>query len=250
MNNFLLTTIAGLVVVGTLWFVIRILIKGFKGTLHGDCERGDIEGVKRHLADGADVNEKKNDTVEGMIVFKSLTPLHFATREGHNEIAELLISRGADLNSKDESGWTPLHWASRTGHKEVTELLISKGADVNAKDENGSNPLHQAAMSCGDNYEKIIELLIANGADVNAKYEEPEYEKGKTSLHYAAMDGSKKNVELLIANGANVNSLNDEKKTPLDMLSSEELIGETAETAIFLRKHGGKTGEELKSEGK
>ena len=105
-------------------------------------------------------------------------------------------------------------------------------------------------MSCGDNYEKIVELLIANGADVNAKYEEAEYEKGKTPLHYAAREGNKEIAELLIANGANVNSLNDEKKTPLDMLSSEELVGETAETAIFLRKQGGKTGEELKAEGK
>ena len=33
------------------------------------------------------------------------------------------------------------------------------------------------------------------------------------------------------------------------MLSSEELVGETAETTIFLRKHGGKTGEELKAVG-
>ena len=33
------------------------------------------------------------------------------------------------------------------------------------------------------------------------------------------------------------------------MLSSEELVGETAETTIFLRKQGGKTGEELKAVG-
>ena len=46
-------------------------------------------------------------------------------------------------------------------------------------------------MSCGDNYEKIVELLIANGADVNAKYEEAEYEKCKTPLHYAAREGNK-----------------------------------------------------------
>ena len=44
--------------------------------------------------------------------------------------------------------------------------------------------------------------------------------------------------------------MNDDKETPLDFLSCDELKGVTAEIAILLRKHGGKTGEELKAEGK
>ena len=46
-----------------------------------------------------------------------------------------------------------------------------------------------------------------------------------------------------------LNSINEDGKTPLDFLSSEELEGVTAEIAILLRKHGGKTAEELKTEG-
>ena len=34
-------------------------------------------------------------------------------------------------------------------------------------------------------------------------------------------------------------------ETPLDLLSSNELKGWAAKTAVLLRKHGGKTGEEL-----
>ena len=114
---------------------------------------------------------------------------------------------------------------------------------MNARSEYQSTPLHQAVMR-RYNYEKTVELLIANGADVNAKED-----GGWTPLHYAAEFGRKEVAELLIANDADVNAKGDEKKTPLDMLSSEELVGETAETAIFLRKHGGKTGEELKAAG-
>lgn len=35
-----------------------------------------------------------------------------------------------------------------TAHKEVVELLINKGADVNSKSENGCAPLHLVAIFC------------------------------------------------------------------------------------------------------
>ncbi len=98
----------------------------------------------------------------------------------------------------------------------------------------------QIAALVGSN--EIVELLITKGADVNAKEEE----EGWTPLFAAVGDGYKKIIELLIANGADVNAKDDVGDTPLDMA-----IGlEQQETVDLLRKHGGKTGEELKAEGK
>ena len=48
------------------------------------------------------------------------------------------------VNAKSERRRTPLHSAAREGHKEVIELLIAKGADVNAKDDDGATPLDMA----------------------------------------------------------------------------------------------------------
>jgi ankyrin repeat protein len=62
-------------------------------------------------------------------------------------------------------------------------------------------------------------------------------------LHGAASKGHKETAELLIANNADVNALSVNGKTPLDWADDKE-------TAELLRKHGGKTGEELKAEGK
>jgi ankyrin repeat protein len=61
-------------------------------------------------------------------------------------------------------------------------------------------------------------------------------------LHYAAGRGHRETAELLIAKGADVNAKGADGKTPLDSADGE--------TADLLRKHGGKTGEELKTEGK
>ena len=60
------------------------------------------------------------------------------------------------------------------------------------------------------------------------------------------MKGRKETAELLIANGADVNVRGFGGMTPLNMAADEG----QKEIADILRKHGGKTGEELKAEGK
>jgi len=69
-----------------------------------------------------------------------------------------------------------------------------------------------------------------------------------TPLVWASALASAKTVELMIANGADVNAKDTDFNggTPLDYAVSRKY----PETADFLRKHGGKTGEELKTEGK
>jgi len=58
--------------------------------------------------------------------------------------------------------------------------------------------------------------------------------------------GHKEIAEILITKGADVNAKNDRGLTPLDAAN------ESSQTKIadLLRKHGGKTREELKAEGK
>jgi ankyrin repeat protein len=166
-------------------------------------------------------------------------PIHDAATDGNIEAVKQHLAAGADVNAKSVFGLTPLHRAASRGHKEIAELLIANGADVNAKDVNGGTPLHYAASE-GQN--EIAELLIAEGADVNAKNDYA----GMTPLHFAAAWGHKEAAELLIAKGANVNAKNDDGDTPLDQAVSRK----HPEIAALLRKHGGKTGEELKAGGK
>ena len=105
----------------------------FAGPIHLAARNGDIEAVKQHLADGADVNAKDK---------YGRTPLTHAAQFGRKEVAELLIANGADVNVKRNDGWTPLHTAT----KEIAELLIAAGADLNAKDKYGGTPLDVAIL--------------------------------------------------------------------------------------------------------
>ena len=142
-------------------------------------------------------------------------PLWQAARIGNIEAVKQHIAAGTDVNAKDESESTPLHSAAGRGHKEIVEVLIEKGADVNAKSKGETTPLHSAAMH---DHKEIAELLIAKGADVNVKDE-----NSHTPLDLAIIYKSSRN-------------------TMLAQLAHSEI-------ANLLRKHGGKTAEELKTAG-
>jgi ankyrin repeat protein len=128
----------------------------------------------------------------------------------------------------------PIHTSAATGNLAGVQAELDKGVDVNARDNHKWTPLTHAAQF---GHKEIAELLIANGADVNKEDDDE-----STPLHYAALKGQKEIAELLIAKGADMNAVGDLGRTPLDLAY--------AEIADLLRKHGGKTGEELKAEGK
>jgi ankyrin repeat protein len=243
--------------------------EGGQTPLHKAASGGHKEIVELLIAKGADVNAKISDGFH-----KGDTPLDNAKHKP--EIVDLLrkhggktlyelsiwkaafggsieaikqhIAAGTDLNAKDTYGWIPLNHAAEGGHKEIIELLIANGADVNAQNVDGYTPLHTAILN---DETEIAKLLITKGADVNAQNG-----GGPAPLHLAAGFGRKEIAELLIAAGADVNAKEIGDETPLDYAEtvyedySSELKAAKKEIADLLRKHGGKTGEELKAEGK
>ena len=118
MKHLLITTIAAVVLVGCGPSVPDI-------SMYDAAEVGNIDAVKQHLAAGTDVNAKDKD---------GWTPLHPASYEGHQEIVELLIGKGADVNAKVEfgplQGMTPLDSANNSGRTEIADLLRKHGGKI------------------------------------------------------------------------------------------------------------------------
>ncbi len=89
-----------------------------------------------------------------------------ATDPDRKEAARKLVSRGAEVDAKDEAGKTPLHVAVLMNNTQVVDLLTNEaGADVNARDNEGRSPL-LVALDC--NFEALSESLLRKRADANA----------------------------------------------------------------------------------
>jgi ankyrin repeat protein len=170
----LIPIIIGLVVVGC----------GPEPSIHEAAAGGNIKRVKQHLVEGVDVNAKFKD---------GWTPLHMAAEEGHREIVDLLIAKGADINATAGAGagvgWTPLHEAAEEGHKKVVGLLILKGADINVKNGDGRTPLDLAIKHKNA---EIADILRKHGGkksgELKAEKEKPRRPNARESEEPADQD--------------------------------------------------------------
>lgn len=128
--------------------------------LHVACKTlgPSVELVKYLLDKGANVAAEDNF---GSTPFIGLVMSHDTTNR--LTIAQLLIEKGADINSISKGGGSVLGYACEYNLLEVVKLLLSKGAEVDARKNNFANtPLMYAANSGN---EAIVDLLLAAGAD-------------------------------------------------------------------------------------
>lgn len=121
----------------------------------------DVEQVRALLAAGAEVDTRAprlNGFNDGH------TPLHVATRDGHREIARLLLAAGADVNAVEPCfGAVPLHKAVYNGHAPITaDLVRQDGIDLDFQGAtNGYTPLHDALWH---GWEECAAILVEAGA--------------------------------------------------------------------------------------
>jgi len=69
---------------------------------------------------------------------------HYAARNGHAEICDLLLRSGAEVNTVTRTGHvSPLHRAAYCGHCRVIQLLLQYGAVTSLRDADGKTALHK-----------------------------------------------------------------------------------------------------------
>jgi ankyrin repeat protein len=91
--------------------------------IHHFIKHGDVIALRRELDNGLDPNLCKY----------SASLLMLTALEGNTQLGDLLISRGADVNKRDELGETALSFAAYKGFPSFVQLLLDRGAAMNLR---------------------------------------------------------------------------------------------------------------------
>lgn len=164
------------------------------------------------------------------------TPLHIAAAAYQRDIAEELVSKGANVSARNRRGAEPLHYASDgvpgsvawdpDAQSAVVEFLIKAGADPNSEDKSGVAPLHRAART---RCTAAVRALLTNGADAVGRNK-----SGSTPMHLAvqntgrggsgstaAREEQAEIIRLLLAHGARPSDKDSTGKSVKDCVKSD-----------------------------
>ena len=136
--------------------------------LHGDgwtpamyaVKAGNYENVKLFIGNKTNLDyviERKGCSPWFFILSKYLktdTVISLAACEGHFDIIDLLIQRGANIEITDKCGWKPLHLAATMGHFKVAELFINKKAQPDVL---------SLRHAVAENHPEIVRLFLDTG---------------------------------------------------------------------------------------
>ena len=178
------------------------------------AEKGDLNGVKAAVENGADIEEQGGEYPAG-------TGLHHAYYKGYFSISDYLIQSGAGLNSRNKHGSLPIIYACIYGHLDTVKFL-SERSDFRSPNIHGRTPLHLASVN---GHISVAEHLIQCGAEVNSMDKD-----GYMPIHYASQNGHQDMVKLLITKGSDFTSTNNAGRTPFHLA----LLNEHTAVADFL----------------
>ena len=148
------------------------------------------------------------------------TSLHLVSRgdgydrsETRTALVELLLSRGADVDARDEDQMTPFLWSVYWWKPKIAEILLQNGAEVNAVNIHRQNALHIISKNRGHNQreEELISLFkLLGGVDINGRDNDE-----RTPLHVASYCGRVDVAKALLEHAVQVNAKDLSGYTPL-----------------------------------
>ncbi|KAL5011167.1 hypothetical protein ScPMuIL_013472 [Solemya velum] len=140
--------------------------------LHNAVLSGDYTLVQRALS-SSKVYDLDNTDHTGM------TLLMHAVRQGFDDIVEMLILTGANINTQHKNGTTALMLACEEAHICTIALLVELGANLNLVQDFGDTALMKAAKR---GHKQIVKFMLESGANFSAHNAQ-----GITAMSYANM---------------------------------------------------------------
>ena len=150
----------------------------------------DGQAARTLLEQNVDVNSREAD---------GAAAIHWAAHLADQQMVDLLVGAGAQVDVQNDYGVTPLTLGCVNGDTNIIESLLKAGGDPNLAQGNGETPLMTCARS-GDM--QAVKLLLASGAQVDAR----EMSNGQTALMWAAAHGHPSVMQVLLENGADIHA--------------------------------------------
>jgi ankyrin repeat protein len=152
---------------------------------------------------------------------ESQSPLYIAVRQENLAIVKLLIDKGANVNGIPYS--VPLQAALNANRQDLFNLLLEAGADPNIEADATRRKLFHALMEKDyPLFKDAADSLIAKGADMNIRDQH-----GNTPLHHTVIQSQWQSgiqkAEFLLAHGADINAKNSSGVTTLHEALSANL---------------------------
>ena len=96
--------------------------------------------------------------------YHGTTALHIATEFNYLNNVKVLLRCGANVRSRDCTGFEPVHTAARKGYEGILiELISFCPGIINATTDYGATPLH---LACERQHSSLVSFLISRGAQV------------------------------------------------------------------------------------
>jgi ankyrin repeat protein len=143
-----------------------------------------------------------------------------AASRDNDDMIEILLRAGADLEAVDGSGLTAWHIAAQLDAVDALSAIVAAGADLDRRSLNGMNALDHAAAWGSLS---VLRTLAGLGLDLNTHSEVITQghgyprDEGSTPLGIAAWSGQFESVVLLLELGAEVDAPSASGNTPLLM---------------------------------
>jgi len=159
-------------------------------------------------------DEHEFTSTDDLVFEPGQSPLSWAAAHGRENIVNLFLRRGADVEARSGSGRTPLSYAARNGHGDIVRLLLQQRQVVpDSVDAFGRTPLMHAATN---GHSVVVDLLLDTGRiDINRRDQ-----MGWTALAHAAANGDMPTFGPIARSGGDLTSVDLGGKTILSLAAA------------------------------
>ncbi|MBN3309384.1 ASB10 protein, partial [Amia calva] len=112
--------------------------------------------------------ERQNDEGQTPLNCACSQPQSVNELERYYQVCQLLVGAGANIHACDQDRQSPLHMACKNANPEAVELLLQRGASVNSMSYSGDAPMHNilkgVAYKLEHQPERIVRSLLNHGS--------------------------------------------------------------------------------------